>query len=216
MRISFYTIDDFRLGHDPKGVTGWRLSQFLNWRDALEHYHSLPNDRVKEFGLSNGVQVLQLVRCLPLFPTDRTGYDVLLTDSIVQPLWRNETQALEVAQAAAEHLDVRYCLDGGQIIPAPKPLSERCKTSCEQNIAPVIKQIYAAGVGWLMPEDLRRRYRNAGPDLSLPSGSQVPGGYRDPRWRVRTQEITPWAYKRLEWRAKQAPARIQSKGEVLS
>ena len=68
MRISFYTIDDFRLGHDPKGVTGWRLSQFLNWRDALEHYHSLPNDRVKEFGLSNGVQVLQLVRCLPLFP----------------------------------------------------------------------------------------------------------------------------------------------------
>ena len=36
---------------------------------------------------------------------------------IVQPLWRNETQALEVAQAAAEHLDVRYCLDGGQIIP---------------------------------------------------------------------------------------------------
>ena len=49
MRISFYTIDDLRLGHDPKGVTGWRLSQFLNWRDALEHYHSLPNDRVKEF-----------------------------------------------------------------------------------------------------------------------------------------------------------------------
>ena len=54
MRISFYTIDDFRLGHDPKGVTGWRLSQFLNWRDALEHYHSLPNDRVKEFGLPMG------------------------------------------------------------------------------------------------------------------------------------------------------------------
>ena len=60
MRISFYTIDDLRLGHDPKGVTGWRLSQFLNWRDALEHYHSLPNDRVKEFGLSNGAG-----RCCP-------------------------------------------------------------------------------------------------------------------------------------------------------
>ena len=35
MRLSFYTIDDLRLGYDPKGVTGWRLSQFLNWRDAL-------------------------------------------------------------------------------------------------------------------------------------------------------------------------------------
>ena len=83
MRISFYTIDDLRLGHDPRGVTGWRLSQFLNWRDALEHYHSLPNDRVKEFGLSNGMQVLQLVRCLPLFPGDRRGHDVLLTLSLI-------------------------------------------------------------------------------------------------------------------------------------
>ena len=121
MRISFYTIDDLRLGHDPKGVTGWRLSQFLNWRDALEHYHSLPNDRVKAFGLSNGVQVLQLVRCLPPFPTDRTGSDVLPTDSLVQPLWRKENQALEVAQAGAEHLAVRNCLAGGPRIPPPPP-----------------------------------------------------------------------------------------------
>ena len=153
MRISFYTIDDLRLGHDPKGVTGWRLSQFLNWRDALEHYHSLPNDRVKEFGLSNGVQVLQLVRCLPLFPTDRTGYDVLLTDSIVQPLWRNETQALEVAQAAAEHLDVRY-RNAGRTYHYPLVLKYLVDTVTQD------------------------------------------GGSR-------TQEITPWAYKRLEWRAKQ-------------
>ena len=71
MRISFYTIDDLRLGHDPRGVTGWRLSQFLNWRDALEHYHSLPNDRVKEFGLSNGVQVLQLVQLVQLMAAQR-------------------------------------------------------------------------------------------------------------------------------------------------
>ena len=106
MRISFYTIDDLRLGHDPKGVTGWRLSQFLNWRDALEHYYSLPNDRVKEFGLSNGVQVLQLVRCLPLFPGDRRGHDVLLTDGIVQPLWRAEPRAAETARTVVTHLDI--------------------------------------------------------------------------------------------------------------
>ena len=42
MRFSYYTIDDLRLGHDPRGVTGWRLSQFLHWRDALEHYRNLP------------------------------------------------------------------------------------------------------------------------------------------------------------------------------
>ena len=77
MRISFYTIDDLRLGHDPKGVTGWRLSQFLNWRDALEHYYSLPNDRVKEFGLSNGVQVLQLVQLVQLMAAQRRQNSML-------------------------------------------------------------------------------------------------------------------------------------------
>ena len=74
-------------------MTGWRLSQFLHWRDALEHYRSLPDSQVKEVGLTNGMQVLQLVRCLPLFPTDRMGHDILLTDDIVQPFWRTETQA---------------------------------------------------------------------------------------------------------------------------
>lgn len=60
MRISFYTIDDLRLGYDPKGVTGWRLSQFLDWRDALEHYWSLSGAKVKEFGLSNGIPIWQV------------------------------------------------------------------------------------------------------------------------------------------------------------
>ena len=35
---------------------------------------------------------------------------------------------------------------------------------------------YARGFKTAVPQ--------CGPDLSLPSGSQVPGGYRDPRWRV--------------------------------
>ena len=38
MKISFYTIDDLDLGYDPKGVTGYRLSNFLRLDDALIHY----------------------------------------------------------------------------------------------------------------------------------------------------------------------------------
>ena len=30
MKISYYTIDDMRLGHDPKGITGWRIRHFLS------------------------------------------------------------------------------------------------------------------------------------------------------------------------------------------
>ncbi len=42
MKLSYYTVDDLRLGYDPKGITGWRLSQFLSLKDALAHYMSLP------------------------------------------------------------------------------------------------------------------------------------------------------------------------------
>lgn len=41
MNLSYYTVDDLRLGHDPKGVVGWRMSHFLSLDDALTHYASL-------------------------------------------------------------------------------------------------------------------------------------------------------------------------------
>lgn len=145
MRLSFYTIDDLRLGHDPKGVTGWRLSQFLNWQDALEHYRNLPSTRVKEFGLSNGMQVLQLVRCLPLFPGDRRGHDVLLTDGIVQPLWRTEPQAAETARTVVARLGIRYCLDHDQIVPAPEPLSEHLEGIRLPDDALSVRRVRVAG-----------------------------------------------------------------------
>lgn len=201
MRFSYYTIDDLRLGHDPRGVTGWRLSQFLHWRDALEHYRSLPDSQVKEVGLTNGMQVLQLVRCLPLFPTDRMGHDILLTDDIVQPFWRTETQAAETAKTAAEFLGIRFCLAGEQIVPAPKPLPERLKELCPRNAALVVKWVYVAGVDWLTPEDFRRRYRGADRTYHYPLVLKYLVDTVTEDGRTRTEEVTPWEYRWLEQRA---------------
>lgn len=197
MRLSFYTIDDLRLGHDPRGVTGWRLSQFLHWRDALEHYRSLPDSQVKEFGLTNGMQVLRLVRCLPLFPTDRTGYDILLTDDIVQPFWRAETQAAETAKTAAELLGIRFCLAGEQIVPAPKPLPEQLKGACLRDDGSEVKRAYAAGEGWLTPEDLKRRYRGAGRTYHYPLVLKYLVDIVTGDGRTRTEEVAPWEYRWL-------------------
>lgn len=61
MKLSYYTIDDLRLGYDPQGEQGWRQSQFLDFRDALEQYRSLPDDAGKAFGVSDGDQSLDLV-----------------------------------------------------------------------------------------------------------------------------------------------------------
>ena len=201
MRFSYYTIDDLRLGHDPRGVTGWRLSQFLHWRDALEHYRSLLDSQVKEVGLTNGMQVLQLVRCLPLFPTDRMGHDILLTDDIVQPFWRTETQAAETAKTAAELLGIRFCLAGEQIVPAPKPLPERLKELCPRNAAPVVKWVYVASVDWLTPEDFRRRYRSADRTYHYPLVLKYLEDTVTGDGRTRTEEVTPWEYRWLERRA---------------
>lgn len=66
MNISFYTIDDLSLGYDPKGVTGYRLSQFLCLEDALLHYRDLSASKQKALGLTDGTHVLPLVECCRL------------------------------------------------------------------------------------------------------------------------------------------------------
>lgn len=117
MKISFYTIDDLRLGHDPKGVTGWRLSQFLSLADALEHYRSLPALGVKSIGLSDGVHVLELVRHFPP-PLDMTGgVDTLAADYRVFPLWREVKEAVEATELCITALRVSHLLINGQPVP---------------------------------------------------------------------------------------------------
>ena len=85
--MSYYTVDDLRLGHDPKGVVGWRMSHFLSLDDALTHYASLPATGVKSLGLTDGVHCLEIARCVPLFEYDREGEDILASDYKQFPLW---------------------------------------------------------------------------------------------------------------------------------
>ena len=85
MKLSFYTIDDLRLGYDPKGEQCWRQSRFLDWRDALEQYRSLPDSSVKVFGLSNGEQDVELVRRLSTNTGSTTWENTLVLDSSPSP-----------------------------------------------------------------------------------------------------------------------------------
>ncbi len=126
MKLSYYTIDDLRLGYDPQGEHGWRQSRFLDWRDALAQYQALPDDTVKALGLSNGDQDVELVRCLPVDTGDTANEDVLILDFHALPLWKKEEGVISLARELVSQLDIRYCLAADRLVPAPiGPFSSR-------------------------------------------------------------------------------------------
>ena len=163
----------------------------------------MPNDRAKEIGLFYGVLDLQLVRCLPLFPGDRRGHDALLTDGSVQPLWRAEPRAAETARTVVTHLDIRYCLDHNRIGPATEPLPEHQEDVRLPDGATAVRRVRVDGEGWLTPEELERRsatdIRDYRYQLVLMYLVDAVAAVGQPR----TQEVTPWAYRRLERPARQ-------------
>lgn len=120
MKLSYYTVDDLRLGYDPKGITGWRLSQFLSLKDALAHYMSLPAAGEKVLGLTDGVHCLEITKCVPLFQYDKEGEDILVSDYKQYPLWAAEEAAKNATQTCITALRLRYMLCANAIVPIPK------------------------------------------------------------------------------------------------
>ena len=163
MKLSYYTIDDLRLGYDPQGETGWRISRFLDLRDALELYRSLPDDAVKVIGVSNGEQDVELVRRLPA--DAGTWENVLVLDFLALPLWKKEEGVIVSARELADVLDIRWCLDVDRLVPPPgeKALSKRLKGKCLWPDVPgipesAVRWVYLVGTGWISPTELKRRY----------------------------------------------------------
>ena len=76
MNLSFYTIDDLRLGPNL-----WTETRFDAVQDILTHHRNLPGDTVKELGLMNGARKLPLIRRVCL-PADRT-----LKTSLLRTAW---------------------------------------------------------------------------------------------------------------------------------
>ena len=80
MNIFYYTIDDLRLPAKRLLRKGRSVEQFPTLEEALARYRALPAAGIRALGLTDGVHVLELVKCLPLFPDDREGEDVLASD----------------------------------------------------------------------------------------------------------------------------------------
>ena len=200
MNISYYTIDDIRLGHDPKGITGWRMRHFLSLDKALAQYRTMSAKAVKTLGVTDGVHVLELVRCQPLFSEDSTGEDILASDFRNFPLWAETREAEDAEQICITMLRLRYLLEDDCLIPIPdrKKLSKRFKgitlRFCDNDN---IRWIYVAGQGLVPPEALKK------PRSVLPIILHyvVEGVMKN--GTIFTMEVSPWEYKQLVCRTKE-------------
>lgn len=201
MKVSYYTIDDLRLGHDPRETDGWRLCRFLSLDRALEHYRAMPASGVKALGVTNGVHVLELVRCHPLFPGDKEGEDVLASDYQAFPLWRDVPEAAEGAETVTAALHLRYRLDGDRLIPIPtkKKLPKRLHGLClrADSGEASVRWAYVVGEGLIPPSALKR------PRAALPLVLYYMAECVAEDGTIVTLEVTPWEYEQLARRAKE-------------
>lgn len=73
MKLTYYTIDDLTLPRKKFLRKGWSMKHFDTLEEAIKHYKTLPVQKKKELGLTDGAHVLELVQCVPLFAYDTQG-----------------------------------------------------------------------------------------------------------------------------------------------
>lgn len=192
MNLSFYTIDDLRLGPNL-----WTEAPFDNVQDALAHYRTLSDSAVKELGAMNGNQRLSLIRRAAAFPSEELCENVLVTDRLTKPPWQGSTEVLAAARKCVSALKVRYCLDHDRLVPKPAELPDDLRRGSFG--PPVVRRVYAAATGWLSPAELKRRFPEERGASSFPlvlkylADVHLDDG-------PRTMELTHWDLRRLESR----------------
>lgn len=201
--LSFYVVDDIRLK-----VHQQTERFFPDLDSAIEYYLRLPPSVVKVLGTASedSTRLLELVCCLPLFGTDVAGENIFMSKSVAHPLWKDPS-FLIAAKILVTRLDIRFCLDGNEIIPAPtgKALPDhlvdkylwRARTNEPRS---AIQEIYVAGSGWLTPRALAQRFPLTYRDHHYPLVLKYRADGVDDRGRHSRLEMTPWEYKELDHR----------------
>lgn len=189
MELFFYTIDDMRR------MRHWNMKHFRTAVEALDYYKTLPDTGQRALGLTNGFHVLELARCLPLFPDDEVGEDVLASDYTEFPFWVSIPEAEDAVNACVQALRIRYWLKEEQFMPIPtagglpKNLRRLRLYDQGENVSQAIRWIYVAGSGWISPAELKRRKR----PLVLKYRVECV----DERGCITLPEVTPWEFTQL-------------------
>ena len=201
MNISYYTIDDLRLPAKRLLRKGWTMERFPTLEEALARYRALPASGIKVLGLTDGAHVLEVVKCLPLFPDDREGEDILASDYSQFPLWSHEPEAAKASVTCIAALGLRYRVSETVLTPIPSPegLPQELQgkflwLNLSGEVQSAINRVYVAGRGWESPGTLNRR----SDPMPLVLKYQVDGITEQGAYLA--LEVEPWEYDLLALR----------------
>lgn len=200
--LQFYVVDNLWQGT-------LNTAHFHSLSDAVRAYRELSAANRKALGIQRGVDAIDLVQCLPLFPDDREGEDVMVLRFLEYPLWKSDPQIMETAQELASRLHIRYCLFRRCIIPVPdrdklpRPLRGRYLWPDEPgDFATAAQWIYVAGAGRLSALEFKRRYMDVN-SVQYPLVVHIGAHGMDSRGNYKALQVTPWEFHLLIQRSKE-------------
>ena len=164
----------------------------------------------KALGLQRGTDSIDLVQCLPLFPNDREGEDVMALRFLEFPLWKSDPQIMEAAQELASRLHIRYCLYRRCIIPAPdrdklpRALRDRYLWPDEPgDLNTAAQWLYVAGAGRLSAAEFKRRFRASQDAAQYPLVTHISAHGMDGRGNYKPLQVNPWEFHLLARRSQE-------------
>ena len=201
--LQFYVVDNL-----------WRerlnIAHFNQLSDAVAMYKALPAANRKALGVQKEGQAIDLVQCLPLFPKDREGEDVMTLRFLEFPLWKSDPQVMEMARELASRLHIRYCLYRHCIIPAPdrdklpRALRDRYLWPDEPGDFDTATQwIYTAGVGRLPAAEFKRRFCASQDAVQYPLVTHISAHGMDGRGNYKSLQVSPWEFHLLARRSQE-------------
>ncbi len=201
--LQFYVVDNLW-----KGTLD--IHHFRSLPDAIRAYRTLPAANQKALGLQRGTDSIDLVQCLPLFPNDREGEDVMALRFLEFPLWKSDPQIMEAAQELASRLHIRYCQYRRCIIPAPdrdklpRALRDRYLWPDEPgDLNTAAQWIYTAGLGRLSAAEFKRRFCPNQDAAQYPLVTHISAHGMDGRGNYKPLQVNPWEFHLLARRSQE-------------
>ena len=215
--MTYYTMDDLRLGQGSLLCKGWSLERVQTLDEAVEHYRGIPITKRKVLGLTDGFHVLELVKNVPLLLGDPEGEDVLASE-LGEPLpqWADTPEARQAVRTCLEALGLRYQIEGKILAPIPVNKKQRRKKLAGKylwpdvpgNPASALRWVYLAGKGWLAPTVLKESAAVLPLVLKVRADGITDKGDYSPL------ELEPWEFRLLARRTLERLEQNMTKCEV--